>query len=331
MSSTITSIWTQRARRAAEVTGLVTGGTMLSVLGLAYFVARVLTGPRRPGPMDEYVMTPFETGAEFEEVAFASETGDHSLQGWWFPRPDTTQVIIGCTGYRGSKAELVGIGSALWRAGFNVLLFDYYGHGADRGAPVTLAYREVRDFYGALDYVEQRVPGAQIGVIGYSMGAAVAIMGSARRQNVRAIVADSAFATHLDVVSHNVTKVIRISGRPIAALSDVFLERIAGYRGADVAPEKDVAAIAPRPILIIHGTRDDMIPLSHAWRIFAAAGEPKELWIAEGAGHCGAYFLDRRAYCDRVITFFQRAFGQGIADTETDLGRAGQPPSEHSA
>jgi len=331
MSTVVPLVWARRIRRAAEIAGLVTGGTLLSAFGLAYFVARVLTGPRRPRPTDEYIMTPFETGTDFEEVVFASETGDHSIQGWWFPRPESREVIVGCTGYRGTKAELVGIGAAFWRAGFNVLLFDYYGHGADRGAPVTLAYREVRDFFGALDYVEQRVPQAKIGVIGYSMGAAVAIMGSARRQNVRAVVADSAFATHMDVVSYNVARVIRVSGRPIAALSDIFLERLAGYRGADVAPERDVAAIAPRPLLIIHGTADDMIPVSHATRIYAAAREPKEIWLAEGAGHCGTYFLDRQAYCDRVVAFFRRAFERDTADSQAALERSEQLPSEHSA
>jgi fermentation-respiration switch protein FrsA (DUF1100 family) len=307
-------------RRAAAGAGLLAGGLLLSTVGLAYFVARVLTDPRRPGPQDDYVMTPFETGAQHEEVVFPAATGDHQIHGWWFPRPSTTRVIIGCTGYRGSKAELIGISTALWRAGFNVLLFDYHGHGAGRGVPVTLGYRELHDFYSALDYALRRVPGARIGVIGYSMGASIAIMGSARRPEVRAVVADSPFATHAEVVSHNVARVIHVSGRPVAALADVFLAWLAGYRSRDVEPVRDVRALAPRPLLLIHGTADQMIPLAHSQRVFAAAGEPKELWLGEGADHCGTYFLDRSAYCERVIGFFERAL-------DADLPEAADPAS----
>jgi uncharacterized protein len=296
--------WKAHMRGIAIGAGLVAGGMLMSTVGIAYYVARVLTDPRRPGPQDDYVMTPFETGAEHEELTFPSRDGDHDIHGWWFTRPETNRVVIGCTGYRGSKAELVGISTALWRAGFNVLLFDYHGHGAGRGAPVTLAYRELGDFFSALDYAGQRVPDARIGVIGYSMGAAIAIMGSARRPEVRAVIADSPFATHAEVVSHNVSRVIRVSGRTITTLSDFFLERRAGYRGGDVSPVRDAPFLAPRPLLVIHGTQDHMIPVSHGIRVYEAAGDPKELWLGEGADHCGTYFLDRQAYCRRIVTFF---------------------------
>src|SRR5579859_521473 len=313
--------WKPRVRTVAVGAGLAAGGMLMSTVGIAYYVVRVLTDPRRSSAQDDYVMTPFETGAEHEEVLFPSRNGAHTIHGWWFIRPETNRVIIGCTGYRGSKSELIGISTALWRAGFNVLLFDYHGHGAGRGASVTLAYREVGDFLTALDYAEQRIPGARIGVIGYSMGAAVAIMGSARRPEVRAVIADSPFATHADVVSHNVTRVIRVSGRPITTVADFFLKRRAGYRAGDVTPVRDAAALAPRPLLVIHGTQDHMIPVSHGKRVYEAAGEPKELWLGEGADHCGTYFLDRQTYCRRVVTFFNRYLGDAAPVSEATVIR----------
>ena len=320
--------WISRARRAAVGTALLAGGTLLSTLGVAYYVARVLTDPKRPSPMDAYVMTPFETGAECEDVTFPSADGDYTVSGWWFPRPATNRVIVGCSGYRGSKSELIGISTALWRAGYNVLLFDYQGHGADRGAPVTLGYRELRDFFGALDYVYTRVPEPEIGVIGYSMGAVIAIDGSAHRSDVRVVVADSPFATHADVVTHNITRVIRINGRPIATLADYFLARIAGYRHRDVEPVREVAALAPRPVFIIHGSNDQTIPVSHARQVYEAAGEPKELWIGEGADHCGTYFLDRHTYSSRVIGFFDRWLGAPApaGRTQTTAESASEAP-----
>lgn len=273
--------------------------------GIGYYVAYRLTKPNPSSYLDDFTMTPFETGVEWEDIRIPSAGEGRPLVGWWFPQVNTNRVIIGCAGYRGSKSDLIGIGSALWRAGFNVLLFDYHGHGAGRGAPITLGYREVHDFNTALDYAINRVSNAQIGVIGFSMGGAVAILGAAQRPEVQVVVADSPFATHADVVAYNVQRVIHMPGQPFAAIADYFLERSAGYRGADVSPLQVISKIAPRPLLLMHGSADEMIPVSHAHRLYEAASEPKELWITEGANHCGAYFLDRPGYCTRVVNFFE--------------------------
>lgn len=298
-------------RRLVRGLALAAGVSMAAVAasgaGVGYYVAHVLTAPKRPTSTDDYVMTPFETGVPSEDIRIPTEREDRTLDGWWFPRPETDRVIIGLTGYRGAKSELIGIGSALWRAGFNVLLFDYHGHGAGRGAPVTLAYRELRDVHAALDYTLRRIPGARVGVIGFSMGAALAILAAAGRPEIQAVVADSPFATHADVVSHNIARTIRLPGQPFLVTADYFLARRAGYRSRDVAPLRVVGQIAPRPLLLIHGTADQMIPVSHTQRIYDAASGPKELWLAEGADHCGAYFLDRPAYCRRVSAFLADA------------------------
>ena len=303
----------KRVARGVAIAAGVGAATLASVsAGIGYYVARKLTAPIPISFMDDFTLTPYETGVEYEDVRIPTANPERPLVGWWFPRPATNEVIIACAGYRASKSDLLGIGSAFWRAGFNTLLFDYHGHGANHGVPITLAYRELHDFYAALDYTLARIPGARIGVQGFSMGAAIAILGAATRPEVRVVVADSPFASHNDVVSYAVQRVIHLPGQPFAAISDYFLMRSAGYRGRDVAPFRVVDMLAPRPLLLIHGTDDDMIPVNHAYRLFEAAGEPKELWIAPGANHCGAYFLDRAAYCRRVIGFFRA----GLASDE---------------
>jgi uncharacterized protein len=108
-------------------------------------------------------------------------SGEHTLSGWWLTRPETDRVVIACHGYRRGKSELIGIATIFWRAGFNVMLFDFHGHGTAAGGGVTLGYREVEDLCAAVDYATLRIPSARTGVIGYSMGASVAIMGSIKR------------------------------------------------------------------------------------------------------------------------------------------------------
>lgn len=307
-------------RQAAALSAVVTSGALVGTVGLSYYVAHVLTAPRRrKGPMDDYVMTPFETGAEFEEVAFPSLSGEHVLHGWWLRRPETDRLVIGCHGYRGSKSELIGIATILWRAGLNVMIFDFNGHGAATGPHVTLGYQEVRDLCAAIDYALERVPSARIGLIGYSMGASVAIMGSIKRPVVRCVLADSPFARHRDVVAHNIQRITHahLSGKTLAFLADRFLIHLGGYQSRDVEPVRDVAQLAPRPLFVIHGTADSTVPVEQAIQIYRAAEQPKEIWLAEGAGHCGAYFQDRALYCARAVDFFLSNLESGASDHDT--------------
>ena len=298
-----------RMRRAAAGARLLAGGLALGAAGAAYYVASSVTRPGRATPRDDYTFTPFELGVPYEEVTFPPEDGDHVVRGWWLPRPETRRVVIVSTGYRAKRSDMLGISSAMWRAGHNVLVYDFHGHGAGIGAPVTLAYRELNDFLGALDYTLRRVRGARVGLVGFSMGAAVSIMGAARRPEVRAVVADSSFATHAEEVEYSIRQTWPAPvplARALARLTDHFLYWRAGYRHRDVEPLREIPLLAPRPILLIHSSTDETINVEDAYRLYEAAGEPKELWIGDATSHCGVYFIDRAAYCRRVADFFAR-------------------------
>jgi fermentation-respiration switch protein FrsA (DUF1100 family) len=73
-----------------------------------------------------------------------------------------------------------------------------------------------------------------------------------------------------------------------------------------IAPIGQLAALAGTPLLFIHGSRDRWIPVEQARQLAEAAPEPRESWVVDGAHHCGAYFVDRVTYCERVAAFFER-------------------------
>ncbi|MCK4698584.1 MAG: prolyl oligopeptidase family serine peptidase, partial [Dehalococcoidia bacterium] len=52
-----------------------------------------------------------------------------------------------------------------------------------------------------------------------------------------------------------------------------------------VSPLKYVSGIAPRPLLLLHGSQDEVVDVSHAYRLYAQADEPKEIVVIDGAGH----------------------------------------------
>jgi fermentation-respiration switch protein FrsA (DUF1100 family) len=283
--------------------------TLGGALGAAWYVNSQVN-PLPPQNFDyHYTFTPWELDVPYE--ALTLHTQDHvALPGWWLPRPNTTRVVIGCHGHIGRKDDLLGIGSMLWRAGYNVLLFDMRGRGEAAPRPRMLASpREVHDVLTATAYVRERLPGAHIGVIGFSMGAAVALLAAEQDPSLAAVVADSPFTSAADVVGYQIHCTAPAVAGPVLALSEALIAQLHGYYLSRVRPIDAVTHLSPRPLLLIHCTEDKMIPIEHAHRIFDRAGKPKELWIYQGVDHCGAYFDDRITYVERVRDFFDRHLG----------------------
>ncbi len=294
--------------QAARVAGVITLGAAGVVVGAAAVALQRLNRRTPDVWLSEHTFSPFETQVEgFEEVRLTTEDGV-ALSGWWLPRPGTERVVIGLAGHRSSKTDLLGIGSYLWRSGNNVLLFDWRSRGQSDIAEHSLAYYELRDAEAAVAYTLSRVPNARLGVIGYSMGASVAILLMAKTPQIRAVVADSPFTGIREVVAAGVKR-YRLPAGVVVPLADALNGWRYGYRFGAVRPIEAVAAISPRPLLLIHGSADSLIPISHAHQIFAAAREPKQLWVFEGVEHCGGYFADRPAYTQRVAQFFEQYLG----------------------
>jgi len=233
-------------------------------------------------------------------VSFRTEDG-LLLRGWWLPAPEPKRTVIALHGHRGARHHCVGIGAALWRRGANVLLFDHRGRGSSEGEFLSLGHFETLDAFAAIEYVLSRAPRTPLGLIGYSMGAAVAVMSAARDDRVEAIVADSPFASERGVVRSILRKRASHLCRPIATLTERWLP----YDPGEVEPLREVAKIAPCASLFVHGLLDKTCDPEDSLKLHEAAGEPKELWLLEGAGHCDAYFADREAYCERVAAFFE--------------------------
>jgi fermentation-respiration switch protein FrsA (DUF1100 family) len=157
--------------------------------------------------------------------------------------------------------------------------------------------------------------------MGYSMGAAIAIMATARDERIEVIVADSPFAAQRNPVSRRLRQYLRVHhlGHPILFLADHLLFRMLGYHFRDVEPIRDIEALGTRPILLIHGTGDSIIDWHDTELLYSKAQGPKEMWLLDGVEHCGAYFEDRPGYVERVGCFFDRAL-KGSEDAHEHAG-----------
>ncbi len=266
-----------------------------------------------PIAVEDFQFTPWEFQADYEEVDLAAADGV-AFGAWFLRNPGTAQVVIVSGGHKGSRSAVLGICVALWRKGFNVITYSYRGYaGADR-APITLGVREVLELQAVIAFARRRVRDARIGLLGYSMGAAVSLLGAAGEPGVEALVLDSAYSDASMLVRENVRRAVKLPGGPFVWLAALWLRWRTGARLGDAAPFAVLSSLEPRPLFFIHGGADEITGVHHSRRLYDAYRGPREIWVVQGSPHAGAYFADRALYVERVAGFFARHLGMAPAN-----------------
>jgi fermentation-respiration switch protein FrsA (DUF1100 family) len=241
-----------------------------------------------------------------EQVWFRSLDGTR-LHGLWFPGRKTYPAVVLCHGYYKSLAEPLDVGLEVNRAGYNVFLFDFRACGKSGGRFTTVGWKETWDIQAAVRFVEERYGRSPVGVLGISMGAAAAIIAAAHRQEIAALVADSAYAHLEGVMRKKIPEFAPVRWlMPFGWVSVLIGELLAGGRLRRVRPVDYVGRLSPRPVLFIHGERDSYIPHEQPGELFEAAGEPKEIWMAPGSDHAVARLDHPDEYIGRVLAFLDR-------------------------
>jgi RND superfamily putative drug exporter len=151
------------------------------------------------------------------------------------------------------------------------------------------------------------------------MGGAVTIMGSVQTPEVLAVVADSAFASHWSAIEMAVRQTLHLPPNTFTRvmkvlrwITDIVLAWRAGYHFHQVEPYREIARLAPRPVMLIHGLDDTVVHPDDSVRLYEAAGRPKALWHLPDTEHIKGYFSDSLKYTTRVIGFFDRYLKQSV-------------------
>jgi pimeloyl-ACP methyl ester carboxylesterase len=239
-------------------------------------------------------------------VRFSSADGV-GLVGRYLDRHAEATVVV-CHGWPGNKDDMRGLAEALADAGFNVLAFDFRSWGESDASPVTLGYRETQDVLGAVAFARAQHAGRsrRIGIFGLSMGGAAARAAAARCPEIEAVVANSSYS-RLDRAIAGVFQSLWGPAAPVFSVPTRWVgQRLIGTPLLAVAPVRAIERISPRPVLIIHGTRDWLVDVSEARTLYDAAGGPKELWLVEGADHGRTRRIAPGEYDRRVVGFFRQ-------------------------
>lgn len=251
--------------------------------------------------------TPTDIGiAHWRDVSFQSEDG-LTLSGWYLP-PDNGATVILVHGLSGNREELLDDAAFLTANGYGALLFDLRNSGTSEGDLTTLGYLEVLDVGGALDFVlaQPESDAERVGLMGQSMGGATVVLAAARYPQVKVVVAESAYTSIADNVADSVKALLGLPAFPFAPLVVWFGELEAGVDIGQVAPIDVIGSLSPRPILLVHGELDPVIPVENVHRLYAAAGETKALYVVPNAEHGGFVQAQPEEYPRRIVEFFDQ-------------------------
>ncbi|SFG25381.1 putative redox protein [Desulfotomaculum arcticum] len=200
-------------------------------------------------------------------------------------------VVIVCHGFTGSKeggGRAQAMGEELGNRGFNVFLFDFSGNGQSEGLfeRITLS-GQIDDLNSAVDWCTSAGMGP-VFTVGRSFGGTTVICHAAGDQRVSGVCTWAAPASLKDIFTEFVEGPVDESGDMYALAGDegiVYLRRSFFDDLDRFDVPQQAGKIAPRPLLIIHGEKDNVVPPEDAGLIFQNAGEPRELLYIPGADH----------------------------------------------
>ncbi|HMB06362.1 MAG TPA: alpha/beta fold hydrolase [Isosphaeraceae bacterium] len=273
----------------------------LAYLGISLLAADHLTRPsNQPDWLDPRLVSPHAT-------AWSVRTQDGlTLRGWYCPTSRHRHLIVLVHGKGGSWPEMAARGRDLHAYGYDVLLFDLRGHGRSDPARLSMGRRERGDLRAALAWADrQGFSDDRIGWLGQSMGASTILMEAARNPRIRVAVLDSPYG-HLPELLHE--QLPKMSHLPSWFTPGILTAaRLAyGIRTDDLIPITAARLWGRRPLLLIHGEADSIVPVDQAIRLARAAGPSCQAVTLPGVGHVQAFEVNPRRYVAAVDSFFRR-------------------------
>lgn len=300
--------WRQRLLRLLRITAL--GLVVLLLLagaGLVYVTrSQAHTLVNNPLTRSGPDMTPPDFDLPYTDVTVTSADG-FKLVGWYIPT-ENGAVVIAQHGYKSNRGEMLNEAELLHRHGYGVLVTSVRAHDGSDGTLITFGYNEMKDLEAWYQYLLQQpqVNPERIGELGNSMGGSLVIQYAAQNPKIKAVVANSPFSSLNDTVNTSVTYFTGLPPFPFAPMIQYWAEQETGLKSAEIDAKLWIKTLSPRPVLLMQGGKDIIVEPGSGQRLYAAAGEPKELWFDPALGHTDFDRKRPKEYERRVVAFFDK-------------------------
>ncbi|MEF8723518.1 MAG: alpha/beta fold hydrolase [Candidatus Accumulibacter delftensis] len=228
-----------------------------------------------------------------------------TLFGWFIPAGECAPALAILHGWGGNAEMMLPLAKPLHGAGYALLFFDARSHGRSDGDSFASLPRFAEDLAHAVDWLcaQAEVDAHRVGVIGHSVGAAAALLLASQRQDLVAAVTLAAFADPAAIMRRWL-KAQRIPYWPLGAYILYYVQHVIGQRFADIAPCHTIRA-ASCPVLLVHGTNDETVPVSEAQEIFARRRDERVRLLLIPGSH--DQYAEMERHFETVIDFLDGA------------------------
>ena len=222
------------------------------------------------------------------------------LTGIYFNNPKEKANLILAHGYRSKKErDLYASVHEYYNMGFSILLVDMRGC-ASGGKYITFGYKESKDLSKWVDYIYKKNPKSPIVLGGISLGATATLL--TNNPHVKCMIEDSAFVSAYDEIKYCIKYYFHLPSIIFMPLISLFCKFLAGF-SLKKTNTLDNLANLNIPILFIHGSKDDFVPVINCNINYDNYKGKKEILIIDGAMHGMGYLIDRDKYISTIKKF----------------------------
>jgi fermentation-respiration switch protein FrsA (DUF1100 family) len=247
---------------------------------------------------------PLDLAAQTVRIARANGP---PVMGWLARGASGQGAVLLLHPLRSNRESMLERARLLHRAGYGVLLVDLPAHGESQGERITFGARESDGARAALAYLRRAMPGERVGALGASLGGASLLLGPGEPAGnaADAIVLEAVYPTIGEAVADRLGIRLGALGPPLAPLLTAQLPFQIGVRADSLRPIDRIRALRV-PVLVVAGEADRHTTLAESRRLFAAAPEPKTLWVVPRAPHGDLYASSPAEYEAHILGFFAR-------------------------
>jgi uncharacterized protein len=243
--------------------------------------------------------------ANYRDVTITTADG-LNLAAWYIaPTRDDGASIIFIHGHVSNRSHYLSRAEIFAKDGYGMLFMELRNNGTSDGDFTTMGLLEVRDVQAAFDFLAQQptVNPDRIALYGHSMGGATAIMAFRDIPQARVLISEAAYASLTDNIHARIVRELPLPPFVFPQLIVGFAGMLTGEDLFDVRPIDAIQDLNERPVLLIHGTNDGVVPFINGERLYAAAHEPKEFWIIEDASHGASFNVSAEEYEASIVPF----------------------------
>jgi fermentation-respiration switch protein FrsA (DUF1100 family) len=226
---------------------------------------------------------------------------DASVHAWLVRGKPCGGMLLLVHSIRSNRVEMLSRARFLNNHRYGLLLIDLQAHGETPGERITFGVRESEDVQAAVNYLRNAFPRERIGAIGVSLGAAAIVLAKTRLR-LDAVVLESLHPTIEEAVENRMRLHVGEAGPLLSPLLLWQLSFRLGIPAAELNPISHIDNLGA-PVLLISGSVDQHTRMAETERLFAAAREPKEIWIVPGGGHFNMHAYAGREYERRITDF----------------------------